>query len=110
VFNHLTALQIRFRNAGRDEYGMNRTKKGEVVTTNKVFLGNIYGLFTLPISDWDKCKHERKGLWKGGNWDGHPDVENRNAYDVVSMQAQRFMRSHVSPMVNLIESLQQATL
>lgn len=46
---HLTALknlQSCIENAGRDPYGMNRTKKREIVSVENVFLGGIFGLWT----------------------------------------------------------------
>jgi hypothetical protein len=48
---------------GRDEYGYNRTKKGEKVTKDKVYFGNIYGLFTLDVNVWENTTDkEAKGL------------------------------------------------
>lgn len=46
---HLIALQNlqkHIQAAGRDLYGMNRTQKGETVLADKVFLGNIFGIWT----------------------------------------------------------------
>lgn len=45
-------LQTHFKNAGRDEYGINRTKEGEEVTLEKVFLGNVFGIWTKSASYW----------------------------------------------------------
>lgn len=39
---------------GRDEFGMNRTSKGEEVTINNVWLGDVCGLFTHPAAWWIK--------------------------------------------------------
>ncbi|TSC75385.1 MAG: hypothetical protein G01um101430_480, partial [Parcubacteria group bacterium Gr01-1014_30] len=81
VLEKLRALQKYFENAGRDEYGWNRTKPGETVTADRVFLGNIYGLFTHPVPFWQQKKDEKKGGW------GYSGMEHLNAYDVVSEQA-----------------------
>lgn len=46
---HIIALQniqYHIQAAGRDLYGMNRTQKGETVLADKVFLGNIFGIWT----------------------------------------------------------------
>ncbi|MBS3166744.1 hypothetical protein J4403_00870 [Candidatus Woesearchaeota archaeon] len=50
------------RKAGRCEYGINRTRPGQDVTPDKVFLGDIYGLFTLPMTKWieDGWNHPAK--------------------------------------------------
>lgn len=48
----LEALQTHFHNAGRSEYGINRTMKGEEVTAEKVYLGNIHGLWTKTAAYW----------------------------------------------------------
>lgn len=48
----LQALQSHFNNAGRDEFGMNRTQPGEAVTGDKVYLGNTHGLWTFTANDW----------------------------------------------------------
>lgn len=57
----LINLQAHFENAGRDPNGINRTSKGEEVTADKVFLGNIFGLTTKPASYWlaNKAKLEK---------------------------------------------------
>ncbi|MDP2864371.1 MAG: hypothetical protein Q8N73_01785 [bacterium] len=99
VLEKLRTLQKHFANAGRDEYGWNRTKRGETVTADKVFLGNIYGLFTHPVHFWQQRNDEKKGGW------GYSGMEHLNAYDVVSQQARKFMSSHIIDMVELIKGL-----
>lgn len=52
---HLAALQIiqtHFQKAGRSEYGMNRTKTGEAVTADKIFLGDVFSLSTKTAAYW----------------------------------------------------------
>lgn len=100
VLEKLRTLQKHFENAGRCEYGWNRTKRGETVTADKVFLGNIYGLFTHPVPFWKQRKDENKGGW------GYSGMENLNAYDVVSQQARKFMASHASPMIVILNNLE----
>lgn len=43
---------IQHQNFGPDPYGMFRTKDISSMTKDEVFLGNIYGLFTKPLSFW----------------------------------------------------------
>lgn len=80
-------------NSGREKFGWNRTKKGEVVTEDKVYLGNISGLFTKSVDYWKGQKGEAKGGW------GFSGMENLNAYDVVNNQAREFMQSHSGEMI-----------
>ncbi len=107
LIQHLETLRKHFCNAGRDRYGWNRTEKGETVTADKVFLGNIYGLFTHPVSYWQQTKDEPKGQWNGGTWAGCSAVDGKNSYDVVSEQARGFMTSHVRSMVALVNWISQ---
>lgn len=107
LISYLETLRNHFCNAGRDLYGWNRTEKGETVTADKVYLGNIYGLLTYPASYWQKKENEPKGQWEGGMWQGCSVVENKNSYDIVSDQARKFMESHTRPMCALIDWISQ---
>lgn len=99
LLDQLGILSGHFHNTGRDKCGMNRTKTGEYVTDNNVFLGNIYGLWTFPIPEWGKDKDKAKGGW------GFPGMGNLNAYDVVCRQATNFTSGHIDPMIKLIQSI-----
>ena len=44
------------RKAGRDPYGINRTKPGEEVTKDNVFFGDIYGIWTGPVAKFEACE------------------------------------------------------
>lgn len=37
----------------RDPYGFNRAISGAIPTAEDVFLGNLYGLWTKPVSKWE---------------------------------------------------------
>lgn len=89
-----------FKNAGRCSSGWNRTQPGEQVTGDKVFLGNIFGLFTKTSDYWKTTKDSPKGGW------GYPGMENLNPYDVVSRQAIDFIKSHM-PIIDLINELER---
>jgi len=99
VLEKLRTLQMHFANAGRCEYGWNRTKRGETVAADRIFLGNIYGLFTHPVPFWKQRKDEKKGGW------GFSGMEHLNAYDVVSQQARQFMTSHAGPMIAILQAV-----
>lgn len=95
-------LQAHFDNAGRNQFGWNRTEEGEKVTADKVFLGNIWGLWTKPVSFWKDLKDEPKGGWghSGEVW------KTLNAYDVVCQQAADFMNSHITGISATIAQLE----
>src|SRR3989338_725143 len=75
---YLKILDTHFKNAGRNRYGFNRTEIGEQVTDDKVFLGNIYGYWTKPISYIKQQK------------------EDEEYYQTMSRQAKNFIDSHIS--------------
>ena len=66
-------------NAGRYEFGVNRTKKGEQVTLDNVFLGNIYGLHTKQASYWLNSYKEKRlseDVWHNIN-----DYQSKNFFE-----------------------------
>ncbi len=63
--------------AGRQEFGYNRTKEGEIITKDKVFFGGICGLNTLPVTKWEECKKT------------DPTV-----YNTIASQMTRFVKSY----------------
>lgn len=85
----------------RDPFGWNRTTKGQVVTDDNVFLGNVYGLFTKTVAYWRQQKDAPKGGW------GYPKMEHLNAYDVVCRQAGEFLDAHCKPMIVILNRLDQ---
>jgi len=42
--------------AGRNPYGINRTKSGEQVTEHNVYFGNIFGLWTGTVAKFEACE------------------------------------------------------
>jgi hypothetical protein len=88
----LETLQAHFNNSGRQEFGMNRTKPGEPVTADKVYLGNVYGRWTFTANDWrEKLKRD--------------DVNTREDKQVIEGQASGFVDAHIGPMHRIIKSL-----
>lgn len=94
VLEKLRILQTHIVRAGRDPYGMNRTEKGQIVTEDDVWLGNIWGLFTKKVSFWKEGK------------DASPYLGDKNAHNIVSHQAEKFMTSHIDPMTEVIDWLE----
>lgn len=62
-FEDKTALERRsfffqeVNKAGRDPYGINRTKAGDVPTKHTIFLGNVDGIWTSSISSFEELKN-----------------------------------------------------
>ncbi|MEZ0226829.1 MAG: hypothetical protein ACAH83_19895 [Alphaproteobacteria bacterium] len=88
----LETLQIHFNRSGRDEYGINRTKPGEVVTADNVYLGNVYGRWTFTANKWKEAFSR----------DNATAQEDRQ---IIEGQAAGFVESHIKPMQKLIGSL-----
>ncbi len=108
VLRDLATLRAHLNNAGRSPYGLNRTKPGERVTADSVYLGDIFGLWTKTVAYWKTTASEPKDQWRGGMWAGHNGVAGKNCYDVVSTQAADFMAGHIGPIVELAGKVQQA--
>lgn len=88
IIGRLVTLNEQFARTGRSEYGCNRTKPGEAVVAERIFLGNIHGLFTLPVSRWKEARGQPKDSWGS--------VVNMSPYDVICDQAQRLITSQAA--------------
>jgi hypothetical protein len=87
-------------NAGRDRFGINRTKSGETVTMDNVHWRPIHGLNTKTLSYWAGYKDEKKGGW------GFKEMDHMNAYDVIKNDAKTFSENHIDPILELISKIQ----
>lgn len=105
----LEVLQKHFGNAGRSQYGINRTQPGEEVTSAKVFLGNVFGLWTKPASHWlenqKKLETEDSGV--------SPKMKSGREYISVwycinDYQAGEFVQSHTVGILEQISILKKA--
>lgn len=103
----LKILQSHFRNAGRSEYGMNRTAKGEAVTTEKVFLGNVFGLWTKTAAYWlsEKSKLEQ---FLRPDVSKNPDQPVSTWYLINDYQCGGFVKSHTDGILKNIKVLKVA--
>jgi hypothetical protein len=86
----LGAFQAELKKGGRDPYGINRTEKGERVTNDKVYLGDIYGLHTLNITKWLKSDHAKKDY--KGSYSG-----KKLGFNPIYQQAENFVESYLQP-------------
>lgn len=102
----LEVLQKHFKNAGREPYGLNRTKQYEEVTSAKVFLGDVFGIWTKPASYWlenqEKCKNEK-------HYDASKDPNNPVSvwYLINDYQAGSFVKSHTEGILEQISILKK---
>ncbi len=105
----LETLQIHFRNAGRDECGLNRTKPGEQVTAAKVYLGDVFGVWTKPASFW----LENQARFETEPSGATPSAKSGREYISIwycinDYQAGGFVRSHVNGILEQIGILKRA--
>ena len=70
-------------------YGLVRAKSVEEMTLDNVFLGNIYGLCTKPISYWETCRTEEKS---GGGFEIYSYL---TVYQIMLMQYKNYLSSAV---------------
>lgn len=105
TIKQLYQLQFMFRHAGRNMYGMNRTKRGEVVTEDNVYLGGVFGVWTFTVAQFRKGRDEPKNPWKGGIWDDEY-LKDKNTLDMVSdYQARPFVQEHGKAIIEAVQAL-----
>ncbi|MFA4942461.1 MAG: hypothetical protein WC564_02380 [Patescibacteria group bacterium] len=103
----LEVLQKHFHNAGRSKYGINRTDKGEEVTNEKVFLGNVFGLWTKTAAYW---LSEKTNLEKSFRPDVSKDQKNPVTcwWMIHDYQCGNFIKSHTDGILKQIKVLKVA--
>lgn len=90
-------------NVGRDEFGMNRTKMGEEVTLDNVYLGNIFGLFTLTAREWVYCESKYEGFSERYLKEDFPDPNDWEV--IVKYQVMPFVNNSMKAILDEIEVL-----
>ncbi len=101
----LEVLNLHIEKAGRG--AMNRTTKGETVSVDNVFLGNLYGLFTHSARYWLNKKKELEATYR-------PDIsKDPNGpvsvwYLINDHQCGRFVDSHATGIKKQIKLLKAA--
>lgn len=102
----LETLQKHFSNAGRSEYGINRTSKGEEVTAANVWLGDVFGIWTKSAAYWLENQKQLEN-------DFRPDLTKDSDrpvttwYCIHDYKAGAFVENHVSGILNQIGILQK---
>ena len=76
-------------NLGPNEYGMFRTKDIATMLPEEVYLGNVFGLWTFTIPEWEEKGHQ----WFGYNYFGIPSTTTN--YEVVLNQYKRLLKKNV---------------
>lgn len=76
-----------FKNDTRDMYGVNRSKSGQMLTANDIYLGNIYGIWTKSTSFWlsNKSKYEQEKM----------EVISRSVWSVINEQADDILKNRI---------------
>jgi len=105
VIEALETLQKHFENAGRCQFGINRTKSGQPVTADDVWLGNVFGLWTKTAAYWlsreeDLKKEDRPDISKD------PSDPATNWYCIHDYQAGGFVKSHTTGILDNLKVLE----
>ncbi|MCX6795488.1 MAG: hypothetical protein NT165_02040 [Candidatus Falkowbacteria bacterium] len=102
----LSILQSHIHNAGRSEYGLNRTKKGETVTSEKVYLGNVFGIWTKTAAYWLSREEELKQVFRD-DLTKNPNQPVTTWYCINDYQAGAFVKSHVEGILEQISIIKK---
>ena len=89
--NELDLLATHIRNSGRDQYGWVRAKKGQPVTLNNLYLGNVAGIWTNTAAEFKAMPADKY------------------VQDNIQAQVRRFIKSHREPMMDLIAKITRDT-
>lgn len=105
--NALQILQMHVRHAGRCEFGMNRTQKGETVTPDKVYLGNLYGLWTKTADYWLSEKNRLENELRP-DLSRNPERPVSTWYLINDCQCGTFVKSHTEGILEQLKILKAA--
>lgn len=79
-------LKLHITNAGRNEYGWVRAKRGEPVTLHNLYLGNVSGIWTGTAASFK-------------------ETSDKDTQQIIQNQIRSFVNSHREPMINLISEV-----
>ena len=82
------------KNIGPYEYGYFRTKSIPDMKPDDVYLGDIYGLFTFPIPEWE---NNRNALYGANGFGINPGTRT---YDLILQQYRQHLKSNLLAMVS----------
>lgn len=110
TIEQLRQLQSLFEQSGRNPYGWNRTKPGEDVTEQNVYLGNIFGIWTFTIAHFRADQNDCKNPRKSSGWECK-NLENKNAFEVVSeYQARPFVQKNGKAILKAIKAIEDSEI
>lgn len=81
-------LSMHIKNSGRNPYGWVRAERGQPVTVDNVFLGNVCGLWTKSIKTFKEVADDEWLQWV-----------------IQEYQLRIFLESHVEPMKKLLANI-----
>lgn len=88
------------KNLGPCPYGMFRTSDIGHMRPSEVYLGGIYGLITLQLTDWEKYKESRMG---GNGFGLNPETK---IYDIIMNQYRNHLKSNFKAIYEETNNLQ----
>ncbi|PKM91485.1 hypothetical protein CVU82_02720 [Candidatus Falkowbacteria bacterium HGW-Falkowbacteria-1] len=103
IIKSLETIQEHIERAGRNRKGINRTNRGEEVTTDKVFFGKIFGLPIQTASYW----LERQEIMKKEIREDLKDdfVKTVTNWTCINNQAGNFVTCHAGGILKELEKI-----
>ncbi len=102
----LEQVNTHISRGGRCEFGFNRTKKGEVVTSENVFLGDVFGIWTKTAHYWLEGKNSFENQLVNGPL--LKNGEQASVWDCInSYQCGSFIETHTKGLAEKLELLKK---
>ena len=102
----LRNLQLCIHTAGRSPHGMNRTQPGEAVTADKVYLGDVCGMFTHPATYWLKNRANLEASFRA-DVSTNPDNPVSQWYIIHDYQCRVFVDENIKSILKNIARFQE---
>ena len=96
----LKRLQGYFKRYGRASYSTNRARPYEKVTHDDIYLGNVFGITTKPVSYF---RLQKDGLSE--ELKGYGISEKVDAYAIVEKQARKIIDTRANLLIDIINTL-----
>lgn len=93
IHKNIWGSGFRNKNIGPDECGMFRTNDILTMKPEEVFLGNIYGLWTFPIPEWD---NNCNALFGANGFGINPGTRT---YDLVLNQYRNLLQTNLMTII-----------
>lgn len=86
-------LESFFKNNSLSPYGVNRSQPGQMVNSSNIYLGNIYGIWTFPASDWLSSQSKYEKTDSGLSPKPGSNLEYISIWHVINKQAEKILES-----------------